>query len=148
MHLNVFLVHIIYQTEMERKSFQRINELNSWFSLSLWIIYSYISEWWKLWINPINLPDGKNKSICLDECLLGSNLVLLSAAFHRQSPADRLYVVSHGAYIDPRSLCLSLWRNDRKLNGGVCLLPDTLSGPLPCDECMQGPFSPTYIWHY
>lgn len=36
-------------------------------------------------------------------------------------PADTLYAVSHGAYIDPRSLCLSLWRNDRKLNGGVCL---------------------------
>lgn len=37
------------------------------------------------------------------------------------SPADRLYAVSHGDYKDPRSLCLSLWRNDRKLNGGVCL---------------------------
>lgn len=37
------------------------------------------------------------------------------------SPADRLYAVSHGDYIDPQSLRLSLRRNDRKLNGGVCL---------------------------
>lgn len=112
---------IICQTEMEWKWFQRINEVESSFASRLWIIYSYISEWLKLRINPINLSDGKNKSICPDECLPGSNLVPLRAAFPRRSPADRLYAMSHGAYTDPRGLCLSLRWNDRELNGGVCL---------------------------
>lgn len=51
----------------------------------------------------------------------GLKFSAIESSFPRQSPADRLYAVSHGAYTDPHSLCLSLWRNDRKLNGGVCL---------------------------
>lgn len=132
MHFDVFLMHIIYQTEMEWKSFQKINELKSWFPLSLWIIYSYISKWWKLWINPINLPDGKNKSMCLDECLLDSNLVLLSAAFHRQSPADRLYVVARSLYRSSQSLSESVeeWQKAQWRSLSPCLTPCPVLSPV------------------
>lgn len=54
-----------------------------------------------------------------DGCLLGSNFLPLSPRRRRQTDCGG---VSHGDYIDPgRRLCLSLWRNDSELNGGVCL---------------------------
>lgn len=88
------LVNRIFQKEKAGKNyFKELMTRSFAFPLSPWIIYSYNSVPLKLWFNPINLSDGTNKSICLDECLPGSNLAPPRAAVQTDCTRCRTEII-------------------------------------------------------